>query len=127
MSRWDRSHDQYELARERTAEAKRRTHLANERTYAAWTRTALTLVGVGVAIAGYFHMVGSGRAEVFVALGLAFVVGGGLMAILATYAYRRTYRDIEKGNFDHPAGLPLLLGVIPIILGLLALLLIVIR
>jgi len=79
---WDRTSDEHELARIRTAEAKRRTHLANERTYAAWIRTALTLIGLGVGIAGYFHLAGNSRVQMFVVLGMAFVVVGALMAAL---------------------------------------------
>ncbi len=55
------------------------------------------------------------------------MIGGALMAILATYAYRKAYASIERGEYGSSAGLTLLLGVIPILLGLLALLLIVIR
>ena len=124
---WDRTSDQHELARIRTAEAKRRTHLANERTYAAWIRTALALIGLGVGIAGYFHLAGDSRVRMFVTLGLAFVIGGALMAILATYAYRKACASIERAEYGSSAGLTLLLGAIPILLGLLALLLIVIR
>ena len=85
---WDRTSDQHELARVRTVEAKRRTHLANERTYAAWVRTALALIGLGVGIAGYFHLAGDSRVRMFVALGIAFVIGGALMAIVATSTLR---------------------------------------
>lgn len=94
-----RSQNQDELARERTAEAKRRTHLANERTYAAWIRTALALIALGVGIAGYFHVAGNSRGEMFVTLGAAFSLGGALMAALATSGYRRTYRSIEEGEY----------------------------
>ena len=124
---WDRTSDEHELARIRTAEAKRRTHLANERTYAAWIRTALTLIGLGVGIAGYFHLAGNSRVQMFVVLGMAFVVVGALMAALATYAYRKGYASIERGEYGSSAGLTLLLGAIPVLLGLLALLLIIIR
>ncbi|HET7875956.1 MAG TPA: DUF202 domain-containing protein [Methylomirabilota bacterium] len=122
---WDRASDQHEMARERTAEAKRRTHLANERTYAAWVRTALALIAVGVGIAGYFHLAGNGRAGAFVFLGSAFVVGGAAMAALATWLYRRTYRAIEQGESSASIGMTVLLGAIPIVLGLLSLVLIV--
>lgn len=124
---WDRTSDQHELARERTAEARRRTHLANERTYAAWVRTALALIALGVGIAGYFHVSGSGQAQAFVAVGASFVVGGALMAALTTYAYRKTYESIERGEYGSSMALTLLLGAIPILLALLTLLLIVLR
>ena len=124
---WDRSSDQHEMARERTAEAKRRTHLANERTYAAWVRTALALIALGVGIAGYFHLAGDSRAQAFVTVGGAFVVGGGVMAALATYGYRKTHHSIEKGEFGGSTGLTVVLGMIPFVLGLLALVLIVLR
>lgn len=124
---WDRTRDQHDLARERTVEAKRRTHLANERTYAAWIRTALALVALGVGIAGYFHVAGDARAQTFVAAGLGFVVGGALMAALATYGYRKTYESVERGEYGSGMTLTLLLGAIPIVLGLMALVLIVVR
>ncbi|MBI4629866.1 MAG: DUF202 domain-containing protein [Candidatus Rokubacteria bacterium] len=122
-----RSWNQEELARERTAEAKRRTHLANERTYAAWVRTALALIALGVGIAGYFHVAGNSRGELFVTLGAAFSLGGALMAALATYGYRKTYRGIETGEYGGSTVLTVVLGAVPIALGLLALALIVIR
>ena len=122
-----RSWNQDELARERTLEAKRRTHLANERTYAAWIRTALALVALGVGIAGYFHIAGNSRGKLFVALGAAFSVGGALMAALATYGYRRTYRGIEEGEYGGSAVVTVVLGAIPIVRGLLALTLIGLR
>ena len=108
-----RSQNQDELARERTAEAKRRTHLANERTYAAWIRTALALIALGVGIAGYFHVAGNSRGEMFVALGAAFSPGGALMAALASSGYRRTYRSIEEGEYGGSAVLTVVLGAIP--------------
>lgn len=121
----DRSEEQHRLAVERTVEAKRRTHLANERTYAAWVRTALALIGLGVGITGYFHLVGSGRAHIYVIIGLVFVASGALMAGLATYAYRQTYLAIERGHYETAFAFTLLLGSIPILVGLLSLLLIV--
>jgi putative membrane protein len=121
----DSSVDQHKLAVERTAEAKRRTHLANERTYAAWVRTALALVGLGVAISGYFQVFAQRRGQVFIALGLSFVLAGAVMAGLATYAYRKTYQSIERGEYGGYAAITLLLGAIPILIGLLALLTIV--
>ncbi|HLF49881.1 MAG TPA: DUF202 domain-containing protein [Methylomirabilota bacterium] len=124
---WDRTSDQHELARERTAEARRRTHLANERTYAAWVRTALALIALGVGIAGYFHLAGNGRVQLFVGLGGSFVIGGALMAALATYAYRKTYESVERGEYGSTMTLTLLLGAIPILLGLLALAMIILQ
>ena len=123
---WDRSREQHELAVERTQEARRRTHLANERTYAAWVRTALALIALGVGITGYFHLAGNHRGRVFVAVGMTFVAAGALMAALATYVYRKTYQSIERGEYGGLAAFTFVLGIIPILLGLLALLLIVI-
>ncbi|MBI2555129.1 MAG: DUF202 domain-containing protein [Candidatus Rokubacteria bacterium] len=79
--------------------------MANERTYAAWVRTALALIALGVGLAGYFHLAGNGRVRMFVALGMAFVVGGALMAVLATYAYRRAYASIEGDEYGSTVGL----------------------
>jgi putative membrane protein len=124
---WERTRDQHELARERTAEAKRRTHLANERTYAAWVRTALAVVALGVGIAGYFHLAGNDRARSFVAVGMGFVAAGALMGVLATYGYRKTYEGIEQGAYGSGTTLTLFLGAIPVVLGLLALVLIILR
>ncbi len=117
--------DQTEMARERTAEARRRTHLANERTYAAWIRTALTLIALGVGVAGYVHLALAGREALFRALALAFVVGGAAMAGIATWAYRRTYSDIERGEYGTAMTVTLILGAVPIAVGIAAFLLIV--
>ena len=117
--------DQTAMARERTAEARRRTHLANERTYAAWIRTALALVAFGVGIAGYVHVTLGAREDLFKALAVTFVSGGAAMAGIATWAYRRTHASIERAEHGAAVGVTLILGTIPIALGLVAFLLIV--
>src|SRR5207249_6702579 len=96
---WDRNREQNELAVERTAEARRRTHLANERTYAAWARTALALIALDVGMAGYFHIVEPRRGQMFVAVGISFVVAGAVLAALAAYRYRKTCTRIDKGQY----------------------------
>ena len=116
--------EQFELARERTAEARRRTHLANERTFAAWIRTALAVVALGVGIAGYFHLAHEGG-RLLVLVGMAFVAAGGLMGAFAIREYREVTREIESGRYRPGSPAMIFLGAIPIVLGLLAVLAIV--
>lgn len=62
-------------------------------------------------------------------MGLAFAGAGALMAGLATFGCRKTYRSVEKdecGNMRTPTRVPRR-HPIPVLVGLLALRLIVIR
>ena len=80
------------------SDSRARTHLANERTFLAWLRTGLSLVAVGVAVAGFLPLdliPGFPYVTVFASTlaltGTAIVIYGGAR-------YRIARREIEDGT-----------------------------
>jgi putative membrane protein len=82
-----------------------RTHLANERTFLAWLRSAVVLIGAGLAataIAGD-HPEIRGLA---ILLGSAAALGGSLMVAWALAEYRRNIVGINRREFRPARLLP---------------------
>lgn len=72
-----------------------RDHLANERTYLAWLRTAVNIMVLGLAIAGF-----SKKATLFsVIAGGVLIAVGAVGLIYGTSRYRRVNREIESGRY----------------------------
>jgi putative membrane protein len=102
------------------ADSRARTHLANERTFLAWLRTGLSLVAVGLAVAGFLPVdltPGIRYVTVFAVLlaifGTAFVLYGANRYIVA-------YRQIEIGVY-RPAVRPVVaFAIVVAALGLMA-------
>jgi len=84
-----------------------RTHLANERTFLAWLRSAVVLIGAGVAA---IALAGDDREVRGLAIGVAIVAvfGGCLLMAWALADYRRNTADIAAGRFRPSSRLPLL-------------------
>ncbi|MPZ24343.1 MAG: DUF202 domain-containing protein [Dehalococcoidia bacterium] len=93
-----------------------RTHLANERTFLAWLRTAIVLIGAGVAAAALTEVEGSDRLFAIVLGTLSVLVGCGLVAF-AYIDYRETLVGIERGTFRPATRLPLLATLLIAIVG----------
>jgi putative membrane protein len=94
-----------------------RFSLANERTFLAWIRTALAFVAFGVALPALMHDTWSGTATKLAAVALLLV--GGVLAVGATFRWRRVEGAIERGEAVPPAYLaPLLLAVVLLAIGL---------
>lgn len=102
-------------------------HQANERTFLAWLRTAIALMGFGFVVAkfGLFLRliartnpiappVSSGL------IGIALVVVGGAMALMAAIRYRVLQKRIDAGTYE-PHFLPMLVasGILAVIAVLL--------
>lgn len=82
-------------------------HQGNERTYLAWVRTAIALMGFGFVVSkfGLFlrlmartepvpRPISSGL------IGIALVVMGGAMVLLAAIRYRVLQRKIDSGTYE---------------------------
>ncbi|TCJ28633.1 YidH family protein [Nocardioides jejuensis] len=70
-----------------------RFSLANERTFLAWQRTALGMLGAGVAV---LHLLDRDLAVWL--LGVVLLAGGGCCAVLGWWRYRAAERAIEVGG-----------------------------
>lgn len=91
-----------ELAQHRTEDAARRTVLANERTFSAWLRTALSAIGVGLAVPKLlapadYHLLA-------LSLGLTLIVLGVGMGLLAAKRYCQITRELEAKDLELTPG-----------------------
>jgi putative membrane protein len=98
-------------------------HQANERTFLAWLRTAIALMGFGFVVAkfGLFLRLMARAAPVpfpFSSglIGIALVVVGGGMILMAAVRYRVLQRRIDDGSYE-PHLLPMVVasGVLVVI------------
>ena len=95
-----------------------RDHLANERTFLAWVRSCIAIVGLGFVVARFGLLIRelSGRAShgasfpLSTGIGVALVVCGAVLVILATLRYRGTERAIEQNDYRPSSALLLLLS-----------------
>lgn len=84
--------------------------LANERTFLAWMRTALALIAGGLALDQFVRVE---HAEgLVVAIAIATIAAGAVVAIIGTYRWSRTDRAMR-------AGTPLVRTPVLIIVGVL--------
>ena len=87
-------------------------HLDNERTFLAWVRTNVALIGLGFVVARLSPTLGAAGANnasriVSKALpaGIALVVFGAVVTILAAWRYDRVNRQIEAGMVKTDRGM----------------------
>src|SRR4026209_2127334 len=111
------------------AETKRATeYLANERTFLAWIRTSVAVVSLGFVIARFsvwlrelaVHQepqVQAHRAGISLPIGVAMMILGGLLAVLAAWRYHVVNRDIERGKVSADRGLVILVTVMVTLLS----------
>jgi inner membrane protein YidH len=94
-----------------------RFSLANERTSLAWMRTALALVGGGVAIVSLSSLQSLPRWSAL--LGAAACLGGGLLAVRAVAAWARVERALRlRQPLPAPRSLATLAGGVVLFAGL---------
>lgn len=102
------------------ADSRARTHLANERTFLAWLRTGLSLVAVGMAVAGFLPVdlvPGFRYVTLFAAL---LVVFGTVMVAYGAKRYTVAHREIETGSYS-PAIAPIVVFSVMVgVLGVMA-------
>jgi putative membrane protein len=84
-------------------------HLANERTFLAWIRTSISVIGLGFVVAKFSvwlrelsarldQTVQSKHSGLSMPLGVALMVLGGLLAVIAGWRYRAVKAAIEEGK-----------------------------
>jgi putative membrane protein len=78
--------------------------LANERTFLAWVRTSIAVITLGFAVTKFdavLHDVAHVHARHGIAwsagMGIAMIVLGGLLPVLAAWRYHVVNRQIERG------------------------------
>lgn len=76
--------------------------LANERTYLAWNRTALALIGGGLAVAQFLEA----SKGVRLALALPLIVLGAALSLASYSRWQGNERAMERGEELPPSRLP---------------------
>ena len=88
-----------------------RDHLANERTFLAWVRTALGVIGLGVALE---KLVDTGLAALG---GVALIIYGIVILLYALLRYRRVESALIEGRFLPARRGPILIGALGLVLS----------
>ena len=91
------------------AEPDYRFTLANERTFLAWIRTALALIAGGIAVVQFVPSFGI--AGVRHGLSIVLTAGGGVLAALAVWRWRRVQEAMRRDVDLPPTQIPAMLGV----------------
>jgi putative membrane protein len=109
---------------------RQREHQANERTFLAWLRTSIALIGFGFAIARFglfiqqFEQASAPSAQPVLTsqtLGIALVIFGIVVIVLAAWRYNQVFLQIEQGAYRPNRWAVWLLSAVMTILGLLSL------
>ena len=110
-------------------ETKRATeYLANERTFLAWIRTSVAVISLGFVLARFsvwlrefsaqrqprMHV---NRGGISLPIGVAMMILGGALTILAAWRYHVVNRDIEHGKVSADRGLVILVTVMVALLS----------
>lgn len=109
---------------------RQREHQANERTFLAWLRTAISLIGFGLAIARFGIFLRELQSRVAPqtptspinsqSIGVGLVIVGTSLIILAVWRYNQVFWQIERGNYRASRLLVLLTAGVVFILGILS-------
>jgi putative membrane protein len=101
-------------------ETKRATEfLANERTFLAWIRTSVAVVSLGFVLARFSvwlrelsvhrqQQMQVHRGGISLPIGVAMMILGRLLSVLAAWRYHVVNRDIERGKVSADRGLVIL-------------------
>ena len=106
------SDDERNNSREQNIErAKVTDHLANERTYLAWIRTGITIIALGFVVAKFglivkeINPLAPETSSHFSSyIGIALVLCGGFMEMLALRRFTRNQERIRVGRYEPSAG-----------------------
>ena len=91
---------------------------ANERTFLAWNRTALALIGVGLAVANLLPPFDFAWGRRMIALPL--IALGGLVSVVSLLEWIGNERAMRRGQRLPGSRLPLLLALVVAAVGLMA-------
>ena len=100
--RTELARERNELARQRTDASASRTVLANERTFSAWLRTALSGIGLGLAVPKLLASPLSQHVAMW--LGLILILLGVVAGMLAAKRYATVARELEEVGLDLTPG-----------------------
>jgi putative membrane protein len=101
------------------ADSRARTHLANERTFLAWLRTGLSMIAVGLAVAGFLPVDLVPGFPYVRSFSVLLVLSGTMLVLYGATRYLKAFQQIETGSYD-PAGTAIV--TIAAVVGLLGLL-----
>ncbi|OXA76547.1 putative membrane protein [Flavobacterium aquidurense] len=98
-------------------------HMANERTFLAWVRTGIGIMVFGFVIvkfslfvnqlpASFFQKANVTRNSFTNFMGIGFVLTGTLVILLSYFKYKKTYKQLQKGEYFYSTGLLTALTVI---------------
>jgi inner membrane protein YidH len=103
-------------------------YLANERTFLAWIRTAISLLGLGFALAklslwirdlaGYVGWPFPARTGTAFPMGELLMALGGAIAVLAAWHYHAVNRAIEEDRVEPDRGLIVLITAAVLLIAL---------
>ena len=101
-------------------------HMANERTYLAWVRTGITIMALGFVVAKFGiiirELVPNAPATSYhlsSAIGIALVIAGGFMQVLALRSFLRNRTSIENGTFQPSTAGEISAGIITLLIAVL--------
>ena len=97
-----------------------RTHLANERTFLAWLRTGLSLVAVGIAVAGFLPPNLVPNVPYVTAFAVALAVSGTGIVVYGGLRYRTAFEEIEAGKYIPTSATIVIVTIVVAILGILS-------
>ena len=97
-------------------------HLDNERTFLAWVRTTIAMISLGFVVARLSPTLGAaangGRITTkAVPAGIALIIFGAVVTVLAAWRYDRVNRQIEEGIVKTDRGL---VWIVTLLIALLA-------
>jgi len=110
-------------------ETKRATeYLANERTFLAWVRTSVAVLSLGFVLARFSVWLRElsvqrhpetqvHRAGISLPLGVAMMILGGSLSVLAAWRYHVVNRNIERGKVSADRGFVILVTVMIVLLS----------
>jgi uncharacterized membrane protein YidH (DUF202 family) len=106
-----------------TSQTHARDHLANERTLNAWVRTALGMVGLGVALPKLVDAHSPGA----LVGGVALIIVGAVCVLYSGHRYLRVSRALHHGEFPIAGRAPVVVVAAVFLIALGALLFVLTR